>query len=285
MTETELDAAYEDCLSLARSHYENFPVASVLVTKELRRPIAAIYTFARRADDIADESDRSPNQKIAELIGMEIELKAVLEGDTPKHPLYLALHDSITRHQLEPQYFFDLIDAFKQDVSKTRYKNFKEVLDYCRRSANPVGRLLLQLNAEASDENCRDSDLICSALQLINFMQDIQQDISENDRVYFPQDEMRAAGVTDTDFKAGNTEPHVVKFVRFQTKRARKMLLQGAGLGKRLPGRFGLEIRTIIQGGLHISDALLNQGLDIYSRPRLTLMNKISMLSKALLKL
>ena len=282
---TALDDAYEDCLSLARSHYENFPVASILVPKELQRPIAAIYTFARRADDIADESDRPAQQKVAELIGMEMELKSVLEGNAAEQPLYLALHDSIERYQLNPQYFLDLTDAFKQDASKTRYKDFREVIDYCRRSANPVGRLMLQLTGNASAENNRDSDIICSALQLINFMQDIQQDLLENNRIYFPQDEMKAAGVKDADFKSASTQMHVVKFVRTQTRRARQMLVQGSVLGKRLPGRFGLEIRTITQGGLHICDALLKQGPDIYSRPRLTLMNKLSMLGKALLKL
>lgn len=282
---TDLESAYEDCLQLTRSHYENFPVASLLIPKELQYPVSAIYTFARRADDITDESDRSPTQKVAELFGMEAELKSVLEGNAPKHPLFLAVQDTITKYNLEPQYFYDLIDAFKQDASKKRYQNFKEVIDYSRRSANPIGRLMLQLFGEGTAENYRDSDYICSALQIINFMQDIQQDLKENNRIYFPQDEMKAAKVTDDDFVRVSTEPHVVKFVHQQTRRAKQMLIEGSELGQRLEGRFGLEIRTIIQGGLRVSNALLKQGVNIYSRPRLTIVDKVIMLTRALLKL
>lgn len=282
---SELESAYEDCMLVARSHYENFPVASLLVPKELQHPIAAIYTFARRADDITDETDRAPSQQVAELFGMESKLKSVMEGNAPEHPLFLALHDTITRYNLEIQLFLDLIDAFKQDATKKRYKNFKEVVYYCKRSANPIGRLLLQLVGEASKENNRDSDMICSALQIINFMQDIQQDLQENDRIYFPQDEMAKAGVTDKDFIYKSTEPHVVKFVHQQIKRAQQILKQGSGLGQRLEGRFGLEIRTITHGGLQVCKALLKQGDNIYSRPRLNIIDKVTMLSKALLKI
>ena len=141
---------------------------------------------------------------------------------------------------------------------------------------------MLQLFDEATQQNNVDSDKICSALQLINFMQDIQQDLIENCRVYFPQVEMKAAGVSIEDLKNQSTEPHVVEFVRQQTKRARAMMLDGAGLGKRLKGRFGMEIRAIISGGLHICDALLAQGDNIYSRPRLTLRAKLGMLIDSL---
>ncbi|TNF93662.1 MAG: squalene synthase HpnC [Gammaproteobacteria bacterium] len=280
----ELTAAYESCMAVARSHYENFPVASWLVQKHLRIHVATIYTFARRADDLADEGTDSPEQKIAALKQMGDLLNNAVQGKPDDDFLYIALANTIDEYQLDPQLFHDLLDAFTQDVSKARYENFDKVLDYCRRSANPVGRLMLQLFGEATEENNRDSDLICSALQLINFMQDIQQDLTENDRIYFPQDEMQAAGITDQDFRDRNTAPHVVAFVRQQTQRAQQMMLDGASLGNRLKGRFGLEIRTIIQGGLAICNALFAQGDDIYSRPRLTLTNKLSMLFKAFVK-
>ncbi|HEY5734559.1 MAG TPA: squalene synthase HpnC [Gammaproteobacteria bacterium] len=278
----ELQAAYDECLHVARSHYENFPVASWLVPAHLRIHVAAIYNFARRADDLADEGNDAAQDKIVALDAMGKSLDQCLAGQDNSDYLFLALANTIGEHQLDPALFHDLISAFKQDVTKTRYRDFAEVLDYCRRSANPVGRLMLQLFDQASDENNADSDKICSALQLINFMQDIQQDLLENDRVYFPMDEMLAAGVNIEDLKKKSTEPQVVEFVRAQTTRAKNMLLEGAGLGKRLNGRFGMEIRAIISGGLHICNALLNQGNDIYARPRLGVMDKLGMLKDSI---
>jgi squalene synthase HpnC len=278
----ELQAAYDECLKVARSHYENFPVASWLVPADLRMHVAAIYNFARRADDLADEGDDSIEQKLADLDAMGLALDQSMRNEHTDDYLFAALSNTIHSYQLQPSLFHDLLSAFRQDVTKTRYQDFYEVLDYCRRSANPVGRLMLQLFNEANDQNNADSDKICSALQLINFMQDIQQDLVENDRVYFPLDEMQAAGVTIKDLKNRNTEPHVVEFVRMQTVRAKDMLLQGASLGKRLQGRFGMEIRAIASGGLRICDALLKQDSNIYSRPRLDTRDKIGMLIDAL---
>lgn len=278
----ELESAYDECLKVARSHYENFPVASWLVPKHLRIHVATIYNFARRADDLADEGEAKAEDRIAALEQMGKDLDDCLAGEDADDYLFMALANTIPQHQLEPSLFHDLLSAFKQDVTKTRYKNFTEVLDYCSRSANPVGRLMLQLFDEASEQNNQDSDKICSALQLINFMQDIQQDLAENSRVYFPRSEMKAAGVKIDDLKNQSTEAHVVEFVRQQTKRARAMMVEGAGLGKHLKGRFGMEIRAIISGGLHICDALLDQGDNIYSRPRLTSRAKLSMLRDSL---
>lgn len=278
-----LKTAYSHCMAIAQSHYENFPVASWLVPKELRIHVAALYAFARQADDIADEGDDPPEVRIEKLQNMANELNIAVDGKIAEDPVVCALQYTIRYYQLDIQLFHDLLDAFIQDAEKTRYDTFDEVLGYCRRSANPVGRLMLQLFDEATEENNRDSDLICSALQLINFMQDIQQDLIENDRVYFPLDEMNTAGVHIDDLKRQSKAPQVVNFVRQQTQRAQQMMLDGSGLGKRLKGRFGLEIRAIINGGLAICDALLAQGDDIYSRPRLTGKDKFSMLGKAIL--
>jgi len=279
---SDLQKAYDECLRVARSHYENFPVASWLAPKHLRIHVATIYNFARRADDLADEGDAKPEERIAALEQMGEALDNCLNEKPVDDYLFIALANTIQQHQLDAALFHDLLSAFKQDVSKTRYKDFNEVMDYCRRSANPVGHLMLQLFNEATEQNNIDSDKICSALQLINFMQDIQQDLIENCRVYFPQVEMKAAGVSIEDLKNQSTEPHVVEFARQQTKRARAMMIDGAGLGKRLKGRFGMEIRAIISGGLHICDALLAQGDNIYSRPRLTLRAKLGMLIDSL---
>ena len=280
----ELQAAYDECLRIARSHYENFPVASWLVPAHLRIHVAAIYNFARRADDLADEGNDTAEDKIAALEAMGQSLDQCLDKQGNGDYLFLALSNTINEYRLDPALFHDLISAFKQDVTKTRYRDFAEVIDYCRRSANPVGRLMLQLFGQATDENNTDSDKICSALQLINFMQDIQQDLVENDRVYFPMDEMLAAGISIEDLKNKSTEPQVVEFVRAQTTRAKNMLLEGAGLGKRLNGRFGMEIRAIISGGLHICNARLNQGNDIYARPRLGMIDKLGMLKDSIMR-
>ena len=277
-----LQAAYDECLDVASSHYENFPVASWLIPKHLRIHVATIYNFARRADDLADEGDARAEERIAALDQMGKALEDCLNDEPVDDYLFTALANTIRQHQLDPVLFHDLLSAFKQDVTKTRYKDFNEVLDYCRRSANPVGRLMLQLFSESTEQNNQDSDKICSALQLINFMQDIQQDLTENSRIYFPQSEMKAAGVKIDDLKNQSMEPHVVEFVRQQTKRARAIMIEGSGLGKRLQGRFGMEIRAIISGGLQICDALLNQGNNIYSRPRLTTRAKLNMLIDSL---
>ena len=277
-----LQSSYDECLRVARDHYENFPVASWLVPKQLRIHVATIYTFARRADDLADEGDDTPEQRITALQLMGAELNNAVNGNPADHFLYIALANSIKKYQLDPRLFHDLLDAFSQDVVQTRYTNFAEVLDYCRRSANPIGRLMLQLFGDTTKQNNHDSDLICSALQLINFMQDIQQDLVENYRVYFPLDEMTQANVTLQNLNNKSTAPNVVEYIHNQTKRAQLMMLDGSGLGKRLKGRFGMEIRAIISGGLHICDALLNQGDDIYSRPRLTAGAKLGMLKDSL---
>ena len=197
----ELQAAYDECLRIAHSHYENFPVASWLIPADLRIHVAAIYNFARRADDLADEGDDTEQDKIAALAAMGKSLDACLHDETADDYLFLALGNSIRQYQLEPQLFHDLLSAFTQDVTTTRYQDFAGILDYCRRSANPVGRLMLQLFGVANAQNNEDSDRICSALQLINFLQDIQQDLVENDRVYFPLDEMQAANVTLDDLR------------------------------------------------------------------------------------
>lgn len=157
-------------------HYENFPVASILLPNWLRRPIAAIYRFARGADDIADEGDASNEERLQELAAYNSELDRIEQGQSPADPAFSELACVIAEWRLPLQLFRDLLDAFAQDVVKKRYTNFPELLDYCRRSANPVGRLLLHLVDRASDENLRRSDCICSTLQLINFWQDIDID-------------------------------------------------------------------------------------------------------------
>lgn len=266
---TDIDKAYAHCLNVVHSHYENFPVASWLLPKALRAPIAAIYAFARRADDFADEGDLDNATRLDKLAEMGRKLDACQAGNICDDPVFIAVNDSILEHALPTSLFHDLLSAFSQDVTKKRYANFDEVLDYCRRSANPVGRLLLHLFNEASKQNLNWSDSICSALQLINFFQDVQQDYHEQGRIYIPQDDMKKLQVTEEDINQARHSPEVSALLRFEAQRAKNMMLSGKPLGRSLKGRAGFEIRAIIAGGLRVADALLKQP-DPFSRPRLS---------------
>ena len=245
-------------------HYENFPVASLLVPARLREPIRVIYRFARSADDFADEGEDPPDVRLRKLAEYRRQLAA------PAEPLLREVAKIIREHELPVELFADLLDAFAQDVTRKRYASFAEVMEYCRRSANPVGRLLLHLFKRTSERDLQDSDAICSALQLINFWQDIELDYAKDRRVYLPQDEMARFGVTERHLAEKICDRAWEHLLQFQTQRTRALMLTGAGLGQRLPGRIGLEIRATIQGGLRILEKMERAGYDVFRRrPRL----------------
>jgi squalene synthase HpnC len=275
------EQAYAWCRELAQSHYENFPVASWLLPREMRDGVAAIYAFARLADDIADEGDGDIATRFAQLDNYAVQLDRLPGADDP---VFIALADLIPRYKLPTELFHDLLSAFRQDVTTTRYPNFDAVLDYCRRSANPVGRLLLHLNGSATEENLRLSDQICSALQLINFMQDLEQDYRENNRIYLPQDEMATFGVSEQDIASQRNSAALSALIDFQLERIRKMMFEGSRLGGQLHGRFGLEIRLIIEAGIKATEKLTEHGGDVFSRPRLTKMDYLRILWHAMFK-
>ncbi len=188
-------------------HYENFPVASILMPRRLRTPVAAIYHFARAADDIADEGDLPDKERLRRLDEFRNELNRLAAGDTPLLPLFINLSAEIRAHDLPLQPFHDLLDAFSQDVVKKRYADYDELLDYCRRSANPVGNLLLHLYQAAAPVNIACSDAICTALQLINFWQDLAKDFAIG-RIYLPQDDLARFGMSEDHIsKAYATKP------------------------------------------------------------------------------
>jgi len=270
MNKEILQNAYAECLHMAQSHYENFPVASRLLPKHLRQPISVIYAFARRADDFADEGDLSNDERIAALTDFGDKLDLIEQNKDVDDATFIALADVIKQHQLPISLFHDLLTAFKMDVTKARYANFGEVMEYCRYSANPVGRLLLHLNKETSPQSLGYSDAICSALQLTNFLQDISQDLEESDRIYIPQDEMEKFGVSEDDIRNKITSPASRKLIEFQIRRTLKLMQSGAPLGKVLKGRMGLELRMTIMGGSRILYKLNQQYDDVFSRPRLS---------------
>jgi squalene synthase HpnC len=246
-------------------HYENFPVASMLLPARLRHPVAVIYRFARSADDFADEGERPASERLALLDGYRQELHRIERGQPSTAPLFTEVRDIAAAHGLPLQLFHDLLDAFSQDVVKGRYADFAEVMDYCRRSANPVGRLLLHLYKETAPESLAWSDSICSALQLINFWQDIAIDW-QKDRVYLPQEDLARFGVSENHISEGNAGGRWRELIAFETARARTMIKSGAPLTRRLPGRIGLELRMVVQGGLRILEKIDNIGGDVFRR-------------------
>jgi squalene synthase HpnC len=265
----QVEQAYVHCQQIVRSHYENFPVASFILPKHLRRPISVIYAFARNADDFADEGDMDAETRLAKLKDYDDKLDKIASGQNLDDPVFIALADVIKQHALPLQLFHDLITAFRLDVTKTRYKDINDVWDYCRYSANPVGRLLLHLTKEDSAENLERSDAICSALQLINFLQDIEQDLSENNRIYLPQEDMLRFQVTEHQLKEKLSNDAMLKLIQQQILYAREKMLFGKPLGRAVRGRFGFQLRIMINGGLRVLELLEQQQNDLFSRPRL----------------
>ncbi len=264
-------------------HYENFPVASILLPARLRRPVGVVYAFARAADDFADEGDIGDDARLALLDGFRDELDRIAAGTPPQTPLFHDLAEIASRYRLPLQPFYDLLDAFSQDVVKKRYAHFGEVMDYCRRSANPVGLLLLHLYGAATERNIGYSNAICSSLQLINFLQDIAIDYHEKGRIYLPQDEMAKYRIAEAHIARGAGFGQWQPFMHFQIERARKLLQAGAPLGKVLRGRIGLEMRMIVMGGEAILRKLHKSGGDIFQdRPVLKAGDWVFMLYRAL---
>jgi len=257
------------------THYENFPVASWLCPPHLRAPIATIYHFARTADDLADEGDVTPAQRLQALHAYAGDLAACAAGTvhSGRWPVVFdALGPVIRQFALPVPLLADLLDAFQQDVRHTaegrRYDSDAELLDYCSRSANPIGRLLLHLYAVRDEQSLRQSDQICSALQLINFWQDLSVDIPRQ-RWYPSRAAMQQHGVLDA-YLQGQGNPRAAQMVQGYCQQARARMLAGAPLATRLPGRIGWELRLVVQGGLRILDKIEAIGFASWrQRPRL----------------
>ena len=250
-------------------HYENFPVASILLPRRLVPAVEAIYAFARSADDIADEGDAAPAERLTALNAYDAALDAIERGEPQSDPMFRRLAAALQRHALPLQPLRDLLSAFRQDVVTTRYPDYTALLDYCRRSANPVGRLMLGLYGTVDEASLRESDAVCSALQLINFWQDVGIDIAKG-RIYLPQEDLIRHKVSEDEIVEGHTGPAWRALMRFEVERARALMLEGAPLATRLPGRIGWELRLVVQGGLRILEGIERAGYDVFRRrPRL----------------
>lgn len=255
-------------------HYENFPVASLLLPRALRGAVQTLYAFARTADDLADEGTAPPAERLAALNRLQAHLDAIA-ADTPLPqdeftPLAVRLRAVIRQHDLPVRACADLLTAFRQDVTTTRYASFPELRDYCRHSADPVGRLLLALyRAGDAPHLLAESDHICTALQLINFCQDVAIDLQKG-RIYIPQDEMAQHGVSESDLAAARATEPFQRLLAAQLARAETMMRTGAPLARALPGRIGWELRLIVQGGLTIIERIRAADYDIFQhRPTL----------------
>ena len=253
-------------------HYENFPVASFLCPPALRPAIMAIYWFARTADDLADEGDAAPAARLAELTAYRTDLAACAEGQPTSArwiSVFTPLRSVIEQHSLPTNLLADLLSAFEQDVSKTRYASQAELLDYCRRSANPVGRLLLHLYQVSDAPSLAQSDCICTALQLINFWQDLGIDIPRG-RIYLPADGFAQHGVDEVQLLEREVNPATTALVAANLGWATTLMQRGAPLVKKVPGRAGWELRLVVQGGLRIAEKIeLLKFATLQQRPKL----------------
>lgn len=291
---TDLVKVTEQSILLTSQHYENFPVASIFLPKHLREPIALIYSFARQADDFADEGSLTIEERLTLLQKFEDELNLLQAYIKPESAFFATLGSMIKERTLPYEPFHALLNAFRQDVTKTRYSNYAEVLDYCTRSANPIGQLLLHLYKQATPANVELSDKICSALQIINFLQDIAIDFKKNEgkqRIYMCQEELAAFGITEQQIQSyadgkKTVDENWQQFMQFNLSRVNALLYSGKSLGYILKGRIGFEMRMIITGGERIIKKIGNVNGDIFNRrPTLNYWDWLCIFLKALFKI
>jgi squalene synthase HpnC len=273
--------AFAHCEALVRSHHENFPVASLALPRKIRPYVAAVYAFARTADDIADEGAREPAERIRLLDAWEAKLDAACDGHA-EHPVFVALMATIQQTQLPKIHLTDLLRAFRMDVTVKRYRAFPDVLDYCRYSANPVGRMILHLFGVSRPDALVPSDAICTGLQLANFWQDFAIDWGRG-RLYVPLDDLARFGYTEMDAERKVCDDRFRGIMALQVDRARKFLMDGVPLLGMVSGRLRLELSMTIRGGLAILDRMVAIEYDVLTtRPLLTMADKARILSGTL---
>jgi squalene synthase HpnC len=270
------------CSDLARTHYENFTVASLLLPRRLLRHFHNVYAYCRWADDLADETAGG-----AEALGLlawwRTELIACYDGK-PRHPVFVALRRTIRTFDIPCQPFLDLLVAFEQDQEVKRYETFDQLRDYCRNSANPVGRLVLYLCESFSDERARLADSICTGLQLANFWQDVARDLAIG-RVYLPEEDRRRFGYGDQDLAAGRFTPAFAELLRFEVDRARDLFYRGYPLVESMPAAVQADIELFIQGGLAILRKIEEIGYNVWERrPTLSKWEKGRLVAGALVR-
>lgn len=267
------------CQYVARTHYENFTVASLLLPRSLRPHFHVVYAWCRWADDLGDETgpDAAPL-----LDWWRHELEACYAG-TPRHPVTIALQETVRLFRIPKQLFLDLISAFEQDQTVKDYRTFAEILDYCRRSANPVGRIVLHLFECHDEARGHLSDAICTGLQLANFWQDVARDYAIG-RIYIPREDRERFGYADQDFANHRFNDAFRALLEYEVQRTKTMFLKGRALVPLLPRSARIEVSLFLGGGLAVLDAIAAQDYDVWQRrPRITKWTKAKLLASALL--
>ncbi len=266
-----LAESYAYCGDLARSHYENFTVISRFTPRRHRPALEAVYAFCRHTDDLGDEAQ---GDRLAQLDEWEAELTLAYSGE-PTHPIMVALQDTIRRAQMPEELFRKLIEANRMDQGTGRFETYADVLHYCDHSANPVGRMVLHVLGEATEENVRLSDATCTALQLANFWQDVARDYGMG-RIYIPLEDVRAFGCTEEQLANGVADRAFRDLMRFEVDRAQALFEEGLPLAARLSGRARLAIALFSKGGMRVLDAIRRQDYDVLSeRPVVTRSRKL----------
>jgi len=276
-----LENEYNKSLGIAKNHYENFPVVSMFLPKKLRKHVATIYRFARTADDFADEGDISASDRLKLLADYEEKFSKCMNNEF-SDLFFETLKNTIDTFNLSSENFTKLLSAFRQDVSNSRFENFDEIINYCSRSADPVGRIMLELSDNRNSDAIYYSDKICSALQLTNFYQDITIDIKKN-RIYIPLEELISFGLSENDFKMNSNQAKIQELIKFQVERAFEMFAEGRQILPMLKGLFRLQISAIISGGETILNSIRNIDYESFrSRPKLTKVDYIRILIKVI---
>lgn len=276
-----LENEYNKSLGIAKNHYENFPIVSMFLPKKLRKHVATIYRFARTADDFADEGDISPSDRLKLLADYEEKFSKCMNNEF-SDLFFETLKNTIDTFNLSSENFTKLLSAFRQDVSNSRFENFDEIINYCSRSADPVGRIMLELSDNRNSDAIYYSDKICSALQLTNFYQDITIDTKKN-RIYIPLEELISFGLSENDFKMNSNQAKIKELIKFQVERAFEMFAEGRQILPMLKGLFRLQISAIISGGETILNSIRNIDYESFrSRPKLTKVDYIRILIKVI---
>jgi len=274
-----LAEAEEYCRQLARSHYENFSVATWFLPGNLKQHFFNVYAYCRISDDLGDEVG-NPTASLQLLDEWESELNACYEG-RPRHPVFVALTETVRKFEIPKHEFADLLTAFRQDQTTSRYETFSDVLGYCRNSANPVGHLVLYLCGYRDNERQQLSDYTCTALQLANFWQDVSVDFAKG-RIYLPLEDLRRFGVSETDIRDSKNTPAFCEMMRFEVARAREWFAQGLPLVQKVEGKLAIDIDLFTRGGLEILNAIERQDYAVLGkRPVISMMRKLWLVARA----
>jgi len=282
MTNSE-KGAFQYCQVLAKSHYENFPVASRFIAAKKRKYVWALYAFARTADDFADEI-KDPQESLNRLADWDEKLDAAIKG-TPEHPIFIAIKKTIEDCQIPPSLLHDLVSAFRMDVTKKRFGTFEELLYYSRYSANPIGRLVLLIHGYQNEEQFSWSDKICTALQLTNFWQDVTRD-NLKDRIYIPTDFMSKYQYSESDLFNKIYNPRFANMLKELVEKTEALFYEGLPLITSLDKKLKFEIKLTWHGGMHILNKIKQLNYNVLEeRPKIKFKDKIAILSKAMKKM